>query len=305
MTMLAQMTLALLLSPGEGTLTLRPGPVATTPWGEIPRPVVIVEDTTASPAGAFGPSAALAPPVAPRPPIPEVLPFGVGEHLDFSIDYGFINAGGATMTVRGVRRVMGRECFDIRTEARSNAFFSKFYRVWDRAQTFLDVDSILPHRFEKHQREGGYRKDVVIKFDRDDSFARYENGEEVIMHPHAQDELSAFYYLRTLPLEVGRDLFIDNHTNRKNYPLKVVVHRREEIEVEAGKFDCFAIEPVIREGGIFTAKGTLTIWVTADERRMPVKMRTKIVVGSITASLRKYRPGRPHRPDPTVTLGRR
>ena len=71
----------------------------------------------------------------------------------------------------------------------------------------------------------------------------------------------------------------------------MIVHDRETVEVGAGTFDCFAIEPVIREGGIFTAKGRLTIWVSADDRRIPVKMRTKVVVGSITASLQEYHLG--------------
>jgi len=260
-----------------------------TEWGPIPGAEVLPRD--AARASEYGPSEVFAPPLAERPPLPDVLPFGVGERLHFSIDYGVINAGGATMEIVGSRRIVGTECFDIRTEAKSNAFFSKFYKVWDRAQTFMDVETLLPWRFEKRQQEGSYRKELVIKFDRGGSFARYENGDEVMMHPFAQDELSAFYYLRILPLEVGRDVLIDNHTNRKNYPLKVIVHTRETIEVSAGKFDCFVIEPVIREGGIFTAKGTLTIWITADERRMPVQMRTKIAVGAITASLTRYEPG--------------
>jgi hypothetical protein len=259
-----------------------------TPFGEIPPPVVVPRDPAET--GRFGPPDTLAPPPPERPPLPDVLPFGPGELLEFSIDYGVLNAGRATMEVAGTRRVAGRECLDIRTEAKSNAFFSKFYKVWDRAQTFLDPSTLLPWRFEKHQREGGYRKDLVIKFDRDGSFARYENGDEVVMHPHAQDELSAFYYLRTLPLETGRDVLIDNHTNRKNYPLRVIVHGRERVEVPAGSFDCWVIEPVVREGGIFTAKGTLTIWITADEARLPVKLRTKIVVGAVTASLTEFRP---------------
>lgn len=261
--------------------------------GTIPLPRLAARDTTAAPDLAFGPPEELAPPPAPRPPLPDILPFGSGEHLRFSIDYGIINAGGATMEVLEPRRIMGRMCFDIRTEAKSNGFFSKIYKVWDRAQTFVDVETVLPWRFEKHLREGGYKKDLVIKFDPERGFARYENGDEVVISPWTQDELSAFYYLRTLPLEVGRDVFIDNHTNRKNYPLKVIVHRRETVEVSAGTFDCWVIEPVIREGGIFTAKGTLTIWLTADEYRMPVQMRTKIVVGAITASLQEYKRGEP------------
>ena len=262
-----------------------PGTPVSTPAGTVPPPVVLPRDPAET--GEFGPPASLAPPSV-RLALPDTLPFGPGELLKFSIDYGILNAGGATMEVAGQRRVAGRSCLDIRTEAKSNTFFSKFYKVWDRAQTFMDASSLLPVRYEKHQREGGYKRDVVVKFDRDDAFAQYENGDEILMHPHAQDELSAFYYLRTLPLEVGHDVLIDSHTDRKNYPLRVIVHARENVEVPAGTFDCFVVEPVIREGGIFTAKGTLTIWITADERRIPVKMRTKIVVGAVTASLTEF-----------------
>jgi hypothetical protein len=283
--------LATLLCAGAAAASLPDTPVATE-WGEIPLPVV--EARAAESAGIpFGPPESLAPPPEPQPSLPAVLPFGPGERLDFSIDYGIINAGYAVMEVKGVRKIAGRECFDIRTVGRSNAFFSRVYKVWDRAQTFLDRETVLPQRFEKHLREGGYRKDQVIKFDRAASYARYEDGQEVVCHPWAQDELSAFYFLRTQPLAVGQDVFIDSHANHKNYPLKVIVHRRETVEVPAGEFDCWVIEPVIREGGIFTAKGKLTIWLTADERRLPVKMRTKVVVGSITASLKKVHLGKP------------
>jgi len=268
---------------------VRPGPPVRTEWGEIPRPIVL-PDSAGSDAP-FGPPESWAPPPPDRPPLPDVLPFGEGEWLHFSIDYGIINAGGATMSVERLRLVSGVECIDIRTEAKSNGFFSKIYKVWDRAQTFLERETLLPRRFEKHLREGSYRKDLLVKFDRQENLARYEGEEGIVVHPWAQDELSAFYYVRTLDLEPGRDVFIDNHANRKNYPLKVIVHRRETVKVEAGTFDCLVIEPVIREGGIFTAKGTLTIWVTDDERRMPVKMTTKVVVGSITASLQEYRLG--------------
>ncbi|MFN8179459.1 MAG: DUF3108 domain-containing protein [bacterium] len=277
----------LLLAAAAGVFPTLPDRPVETPWGAIPRPVVAPRDSAQT--GRFGPPDSLAPPPPPGPPLPDVLPFGPGESLEFSIDYGILNAGHATMEVAGTRRVSGRECLDIRTEAKSNAFFSKFYKVWDRAQTFVDPSTLLPWRFEKHQREGGYRKDVLIKFDRDSCFARYDNGDEIVIPARAQDELSAFYYLRTLPLEPGRDVLIDSHADRNNYPLKVIVHGRETVEVPAGKFDCWVIEPVIREGGIFSAKGTLTIWITTDERRMPVKMRTKIVVGAVTASLSEVR----------------
>lgn len=277
----------LALATTAGVFPEFPAEPVSTPAGPVPPPAIAPRDPAET--GSFGPPDTLAPPPPPRPPLPDVLPFGPGESLKFSIDYGILNAGGATMEVAGQRRIAGRQCLDIRTEAKSNAFFSKFYKVWDRAQTFVDASTLLPWRFEKHQREGGYRKDLLVKFDRPGAFASYENGDEIVIHPHAQDELSAFYYLRTLPLEVGRDVLIDSHADRKNYPLRVIVHGRETVEVPAGTFDCFVVEPVVREGGIFQAKGTLTIWLTADERRMPVKMRTKIVVGAVTASLTGFK----------------
>jgi Protein of unknown function (DUF3108) len=277
----------LVLATAAAMVQALPDRPVETPWGAIPRPVVEARDPSRG--GPFGPADSLAPPAPPAPELPSMLPFAPGETLEFSIDYGILNAGHATMEVAGSRRISGHECFDIRTEAKSNSFFSKFYKVWDRAQTFVDPATLLPWRFEKHQQEGGYHKDLVIKFDRDECFARYEDGMEIVIPRGAQDELSAFYYLRTLPLEIGHDVLIDNHTNRNNYPLKVIVHGRETVEVPAGKFDCWVVEPVIRDGGIFTAKGTLTIWLTADQRRIPVKMRTKIVVGSVTASLTEYR----------------
>ena len=284
---LAMSTLAMAAVSASASLPESPVPTA---FGKVPLPYVepVPFDSVLTP---FGPPDSLRPPPVPRPTFPDLLPFGPGELLEFSIDYGVINAGGATMEISEIRRIAGRSCFDIQTEARSNSVFSKVYKVWDRSETFFDTQDLVPLRYEKHQREGTYKKDLLIKFDRIKNFASYENGDQVSIHPHAQDELSAFYYLRAVPLEVGREVYVDTHTNRKNYPLKVLVHRRETITVPAGTFDCYVIEPVMREGGIFTAKGKLTVWITADEKRIPVLLRTKIVVGSISASLVKYRQG--------------
>ncbi|MEZ5065211.1 MAG: DUF3108 domain-containing protein [bacterium] len=287
--------------------SIRPSGPVSTPWGDVPPATLAPRDLSAPGAAApFGPDEAHAAPPEPRD-LPRTLPFGVGEKLEFSIDYGFINAGGATMEVVGLRKVSGQQCLDIRTEARSNGVFSKVYKVWDRAQTFVDPESLLPWRFEKKLREGGYHKDVLVKFDRRRDFALYEEGDSVSIHPQVQDELSAFYYVRAMDLEVGRDVSIDSHSNRKNYPVRVIVHGRETVEVPAGKFDCLVIEPVMAEEGIFTAKGKLTIWVTDDERRMPVLMKTKVLVGSIGASLKRYELGEPYvraqQGDPSVTGG--
>lgn len=96
------------------------------------------------------------------------------------------------------------------------------------------------------------------------------------------------YYLRTFDLEVGKDHEITAYADGKVYPMKVIVHKKEKIEVPAGKFTCFKVEPVLKSEGIFRQKGKLTVWLTDDEYKMPVKMESKIAIGSIATKLEKY-----------------
>ncbi|MBS3946162.1 MAG: DUF3108 domain-containing protein, partial [Melioribacter sp.] len=74
----------------------------------------------------------------------------------------------------------------------------------------------------------------------------------------------------------------------KVYPLDVVFHGREQVTVAAGTFDCIILEPLAKEGGLFKSEGTMLLWVTDDEIKMPVKVKTKVIIGSIDAELTKY-----------------
>ena len=103
-----------------------------------------------------------------------------------------------------------------------------------------------------------------------------------------QDVLSAFYYVRTLDLEVGRDVFLAAHSSKKTYEMRVIVHRRETVKTDLGTFDCFVVQPIMLGEGLFKQEGDLVIYITADERRIPVLMKTKLPVGSITASLKEF-----------------
>ena len=98
--------------------------------------------------------------------------------------------------------------------------------------------------------------------------------------------LSSFYYVRTVPLKVKKAFDIDNYGDGKLYPLKVLVHKKMRVEVPAGVFDCIVVEPVIRGEGIFNQKGRMAIWLTDDERRIPVLMKSKVLIGSIDVRLK-------------------
>ena len=86
-------------------------------------------------------------------------------------------------------------------------------------------------------------------------------------------------------MEVGKVLSIDTYSDGKLYPLKVLIHRREEIRVPAGRFNCIVVEPMLEGEGIFNQTGRITIWLTDDDRRIPVRVRSKVFVGSISIRL--------------------
>ena len=217
------------------------------------------------------------------------VPWKIGEYFQFSIDWSGLNGGGALMQVQNVQNVDGHRAYRVITKAESNSFVSKFYKVRDRAETFIDAESLCSRRFEKHLREGGYKKDLLVRFDQEERKAMYDGGKVYDVPARVHDVLSAFYYVRTLPLPDGESLTIPTHDNEKSYEMVVKVHKRERIEVPAGKFDCVLVEPMLKSEGVFKSKGQILVWLSDDDRRIPVLVKTKVPVGSITISLTDMR----------------
>ena len=218
---------------------------------------------------------------------PSFVPFAAGEKMVFSVQYGLVNAGEATLEVRNLAALNGRPCYRIVSDARTNDFFSKFFEVRDRYESYMDTTNLYSLRYEKHVREGKFKSDDVVDFDQNAHRAIYKN-KKVPIPPRTQDVLSAMYYVRTLPLEVGQSISIANHTDGKNYPLVVKVLGRERVKVDAGEFNCIVVEPILRGPGVFSQKGRLTVWLTDDRRRMPVLMKSKVVIGHVAAILKSY-----------------
>ena len=216
-----------------------------------------------------------------------VPPFGVGERLSFEIKYGFVSAGTAIMGIPRTVMERGHECYHIVSLAESNSLFPVFFTVKDIAQPFLDVRELIPRRFEKRLREGEFRTQDLVLFDHDRHVALYPRKKDrvVPISSGAQDILSSLYYVRMMDLEVGRSVFIENHADKKNYPLEIRVLKKERVKVPAGEFDCTVVEPVLRSAGLFSQKGRLTVWLSDDEARIPVLMKSKVVIGSISAIL--------------------
>lgn len=217
--------------------------------------------------------------------------FGVGEELIFDVNYGFITAGQAMMTIPRYSWQKGRKCYEVQFLVKSKPFFDNLYYVRDRYETHIDTEGLFPWKFTQRIREGGYKRDFSARFDHEAQKAFTTEGEYPLPQ-FTQDILSAFYYMRSFDfskMKQGQKVELKNFYKDTTYTLTVVYHRKETIEVEAGKFRTIVLEPIMEEGGLFKASGRILVWLTDDERRIPVQVDAEIPIGSITSELVEYK----------------
>ncbi len=231
-----------------------------------------------------------------------VLPFGAGEKIEYEINYGFITAGNATMEV--LQNPQVKDELILKALAWNNGFFEAVYPVQDTILTYIRKDDLLPRVFKKVNHEGSWHNHVHIDqdfkafrahmadtvFDKNDSVFSMKRFSDTIVELDTLSHTitSAFYLFRTLDLSPGKEYKFNAVSGKKKYKLKVIAHNYETIEVEAGEFDCIVVEPILDDDGLFEAKGKLTIWLTNDEYKIPVLVKSKILVGSITVEMTKY-----------------
>jgi hypothetical protein len=162
--------------------------------------------------------------------------------------------------------------------------------VEDRYQTFVDTEGLFPWKFTQRLREGGYKRDFEAEFDQRLLLARTSEGTYPIP-PYVHDVVSAFYYSRTFDFDSmrpGQKTLLKNFYNDSTYSLNVKFLGYQKVSVDAGTFDTYLVEPLMTEGGLFRAEGRILIWLSRDERRIPIKVSTEVPVGSIDAELREY-----------------
>jgi uncharacterized protein DUF3108 len=219
-------------------------------------------------------------------------PIRAGEYLKFSVRYGFISAGDAYLEIPEVRMWKGRPVYHLVARAESNKFFSTFYKVRNRIESLWDTTGFYSRRFYENRREGGYHEENEITFDYKRGEAVYANdGQTIAIPQNCQDALSSFYFTRTQDLPLGGSVIFDYHASHRSQPIEVKVLGRQRIETPAGTFNCIVIEPILRAAGIFKNQGRLVIWLTDDDRRMPVMMKSKVTIGSISVVLTEARRG--------------
>ncbi len=225
--------------------------------------------------------------------------FCVGEQLTFVIKYEFVNAGTATMSVKQGPLIDGRPSMHIETVASSNGFVDAFFKVRDFNASTVDSASLNSRNFHQNLKEGGYKviRNTSIDYNkRAYTFQRTKNNHTtertgVIQQP-VYDILSAFFYTRTLDLKPGKTEEMTVFSDEDIYQMVIKVDPKvETITVPAGKFRCLKIEPGLKGDSIFQSNGSkMFIWLTNDEKKMPVLIRSKVFIGAFDAELASYQP---------------
>ena len=219
------------------------------------------------------------------------------EQLKYGIYYSFVKAGTAYIKNRGLVTVDGRPAYVIQTSAFSASVIDSVFKLRDINLSWLDAQNFYSLGYSQSLREGKYKRDEWVRFDyakkkyygqvKKKAGPRDFSGE--LMQP-VLDMLTSLYYVRSKPLEPGKEVVFDIINREEKYPLVVKVLGKETVKTEAGKFKCIIVEPQFRGEGIFVSKGKdLKVWVTDDEYKMPVKMKVEVFIGSVSAELLEYK----------------
>lgn len=220
-------------------------------------------------------------------------PFCPGERLEFSLRWQNIPAGRASLEVMPPALVEDEPALHLRMTAQTNSFVDVFYTVRDQVDAYVAPDLSRALRYEKRQREGSYKRDITVRFFWDRSRAQYSNQvngpkDPIIILPGTLDPLSVFFGFRLADIKEGAAYTAPVTDGVKCVIGSATVVGRETVSVPAGDFDAYVVEPELRHiGGVFrkSRDARIRVWVTADDRRMPVMVSSKVAVGRFYAVL--------------------
>lgn len=225
-------------------------------------------------------------------------PFCPGESLAYAVSWGLIPAGAAFLDVLPPDLPPDADPaaapqLHLRMRAQTNSFADVFYKVRDQVDSWVRPDLSRTEHYAKSQHEGSYHREITVRFFWNNSTVRYENDvngpkEPLVLLPGTFDPLSVFYAFRTFPIGPDSQVFVPVTDGTKTVMGEARVTGREQVETPAGVFDCWVVEPDIRDlGGVFRKSpgARLRVWVSADGRKIPVRIESAVLVGSFKAEL--------------------
>jgi hypothetical protein len=212
---------------------------------------------------------------------PIVPAFNQGETLDYNVAWLRLTGGTARMTIGP----SGDTRYRITSVARSSSGFSRIFRVHDQIETIVDRHDFSTLKYTKRlDEEGDTSLEVTTVEDGVATRVRKKIKKTPVPRP-VYDPISVIYLLRTMELGVGKTFEFTLVADGKLYNVHARVIRKEVITTPAGKFNTLVVEPQMESGGV-EREEKLNIWYSDDMRHLPVRIRTDVKFGSVTATLR-------------------
>ena len=225
------------------------------------------------------------------------VPFAVGETLDYDVSWAnFLTAGTATLKVQEKKPAYGSRAYYIYAEGLPVSWIARLYPVYYKADTLLDVYTLLPQRGSIYSDERGQRQTQITLFDRGAGSVVYEVQPakeaklRMAVPPRTQDALSAVYAIRAAPLLEGARQTMSVFDRGTLHVVRVTVGAKERVATGAGVFRAWRIAPVVTDSEGHPGYSGLVIWISDDARRLPVKLEAELTVGRFVLLLRSAKP---------------
>ena len=224
-------------------------------------------------------------------------PFQEGEWFQLRIHYGFLNASYATLSLEQ-DTLNGRPVFHAKAYGETTGIASWFFKVEDYYESYFDQTTILPYKFIRDINEGGYTKNVEIDFNHDLKKAKVNNKKKKAIETfeiehNVQDLISCFYYLRNFypkeKIKVNESFDINMFFDQENYVFKLKYLGKEVINSKFGAVNCLKFRPIVQSGRVFKEQESVTLWVSDDENKLPIRLQADILVGSIKADIENFK----------------
>lgn len=219
--------------------------------------------------------------------------FDVGEWFKFRIHYGIVNAGYATLEVQeSVKN--NKKVYHAIGKGWTTGMTKFFFKVDDTYESFFDKETGNPYQYVRRIDEGGYTKNQEGFFDHSQKTVlvkdyKNKNEKTIVIPANTQDILSTFYYLRNHPnvdkLKVGESISIDMFFDDETTKFKLKYIGKEDIKTKFGTIPCMIFRPYVQAGRVFKEQESLTVWISDDDNKMPIRIKASLAVGSLKADL--------------------
>lgn len=210
------------------------------------------------------------------------VPFHVGETMTYQAKVNFINAGTATMSVEGIEPIRGRPAYHTVFDVRGRVLM---FHVNDHYESWFDTASLVSLHHVQHIDESKNSADRTYDF-YPERKVYVRNGVENPSVAEPLDEGSFVYFMRSVPLEIGKTYEFNRYYHVDRNPVVIQVVRKERIKVPAGEFDAILVKPIIKSKGLFSENGQAEVWFADDSTRKLLRLKSKLPFGTLYLELK-------------------